>query len=80
MSRKVKFSNNWKKAKAKVQRVHAKIGNSRRDYLHKTSSDISKKHAIVCIEDLQVKNMSKSASGTAEQQGRNVRAKSGLNK
>ena len=29
MSRKVKFSNNWKKAKAKVQRVHAKIGNAR---------------------------------------------------
>ena len=70
MSRKVKFSNNWKKAKAKVQRIHAKIGNSRRDYLHKTSSDISKNHAIVCIEDLQVKNMSKSAAGTAEQQDR----------
>lgn len=80
MSRKVKFSNNWKKAKAKVQRIHSNIGNSRRDYLHKISNDISKNHAIVCIEDLQVKNMSKSAAGTAEQQGRNVRAKSGLNK
>ena len=42
MSRKVKFSNNWNKEKAKVQRVHAKSVNSRRDYLHKTSSDISK--------------------------------------
>ncbi|WP_350939765.1 transposase [Vibrio metschnikovii] len=80
ISRKVKFSNNWKKAKAKVQRIHSNIGNSRRDYLHKISNDISKNHAIVCIEDLQVKNMSKSAAGTAEQQGRNVRAKSGLNK
>ena len=70
----------WKKAKAKVQQIHVKIGNSRRDYLHKTSSDISKNHAIVCIEDLQVKNMSKSATGTMEQRGRNVRAKSGLNK
>ncbi|MES8897572.1 transposase, partial [Cutibacterium acnes] len=80
MSRKVKFSNNWKKAKAKVQRIHSNIRNSRRDYLHKISNDISKNHAIVCIEDLQVKNMSKSAAGTAEQQGRNVRAKSGLNK
>ena len=80
MSRKVKFSNNWKKAKVKVQRVHSKIGNIRRDYLHKTSNEISKNHAIVCIEDLQVKNMSKSAAGTAEQPGRNVKAKSGLNK
>ena len=35
---------------------------------------------MVCIEDLQVRNMSKSAAGTTEQPGRNVRAKSGLNK
>jgi putative transposase len=35
---------------------------------------------MVCIEDLRVKNMSCSASGTAESPGKNVRAKSGLNK
>jgi len=35
---------------------------------------------MVCIEDLQVCNMSKSAAGTSEEQGCNVRAKSGLNK
>jgi len=80
MSRKVKFSANWKKAKARVQRLHARIGNARRDYLHKTSTAISQNHAMVCIEDLQVRNMSKSAAGTIEQPGRNVRAKSGLNK
>ena len=80
MSRKQKFSNNWKKAKAKVQRLHARIGNVRRDYLHKCSTDISKNHAMVCIEDLQVKNLSRSASGTANAPGKNVRAKSGLNK
>ena len=80
MSRKTKFSNNWFKAKARVQRIHAHIGNARRDYLHKASTPISKNHALVCIEDLQVRNMSKSAAGTAETPGRNVRAKSGLNK
>ncbi|WGL64318.1 transposase [Pseudomonas sp. CW003PS] len=80
MSRKVKFSANWKKAKARVQRLHARIGNARRDYLHKTSTAISQNHAMVCIEDLQVRNMSKSAAGTTEQPGRNVRAKSGMNK
>ncbi len=73
MSRKVKFSANWKKAKARVQRLHARIGNARRDYLHKTSTAISQNHAMVCIEDLQVRNMSKSAAGTTEQPGRNVR-------
>lgn len=80
MSRKIKFSNNWNKAKTKVQRLHALISNCRQDYLHKTSTMISKNHAIVCIEDLQVRNMSRSAAGTTKQPGKNVRAKSGLNK
>jgi putative transposase len=80
LSRKVKFSTNGKKAKARLQRIHARIGNVRRDFLHKTSTTISKNHAMVCIEDLPVRNMSKSAAGTIEQPGRNVSAKSGLNK
>ncbi|WP_286815756.1 RNA-guided endonuclease InsQ/TnpB family protein, partial [Marinobacter sp. UBA3607] len=36
--------------------------------------------AMVCIEDLKVRNMSASAAGTLDQPGRNVRAKSGLNR
>lgn len=80
MSRKVKLSQNWKKARAKVQKIHARIAHARRDFLHKTSTAISKNHAMVCIEDLHIKNMSKSAAGTIEQPGKHVRAKSGLNK
>ncbi len=80
MSRKTKFSNNWKKAKARVQKIHSRIGNARRDYLHKTTTTISQNHAMVCIEDLQVRNMSRSAAGSTEKPGKNVRAKSGLNK
>jgi putative transposase len=80
MSRKTKFSNNWKKAKADVQKIHSRIGNARRDYLHKVTTTISQNHAMVCIEDLQVRNMSRTAAGTADAPGRNVRAKSGLNK
>ena len=80
LSHKVKFSSNWKRARARVQRIHAHIGNARRDYLHKASSTISNNHAMVCIEDLQVRNLSTSAAGTTEQPGKNVRAKSGLNK
>lgn len=80
MSRKTKFSNNWKKAKARVQRIHSRIGNARRDYLHNATTTISQNHAMVCIEDLQVRNMSKSAAGTTENPGKKVRAKSGLNK
>ncbi|MFN3200004.1 MAG: RNA-guided endonuclease InsQ/TnpB family protein [Bradymonadia bacterium] len=80
MSRKVKFSQNWRKAKARIQRIQARIANARRDYLHKASNDISKNHAVVVLEDLKVSNMSKSAKGTAEAPGKNVKAKSGLNK
>jgi len=80
MSRKTKFSNNWKKARARVQKIHSRIGNARRDYLHKCSTAISQNHAMVCIEDLQVRNMSKSAKGSAAQPGKQVQAKSGLNK
>ncbi|EDV9629438.1 IS200/IS605 family element transposase accessory protein TnpB [Salmonella enterica subsp. enterica] len=80
LSRKVKFSSNWQKQKRKVQRLHLHIANIRRDYLHKVTSEISKNHAMIVIEDLKVSNMSKSAKGTAEQHGRNVKAKSGLNR
>jgi putative transposase len=84
MRRKVKFSRNWNKAKARVQRLPARIANVRRDYLHKASTTIRlaarANHAMVCIEDLQVRNMSRSAAGTTALPGKNVRAKSGLNK
>jgi len=80
MSHKQKFSSNWKKAKARIRKIHTCIANVRRDFLHKTTTTISKNHAIVCIEDLQVRNMSRSAAGSAAQPGKNVRAKSGLNK
>ena len=80
MSRKVKFSNNWNKAKRKVQKIHTRISNTRKDFLHKATTAISKNHAMVAIEDLQVGNMSKSSKGTADAPGKNVAAKSGLNK
>lgn len=80
LSRKVKFSNNWQKQKCKIQRLHSRIANIRRDYLHKVTTTVSKNHAMIVIEDLKVSNMSKSAAGTVSQPGRNVRAKSGLNR
>ncbi len=80
LSRKVKFSENWKKQKRKVSRIHSKIASCRSDYLHKTSTEISKNHAMIVIENLKVSNMSKSAKGDAEDHGKNVKAKSGLNK
>ena len=80
LARKKKFSSNWKKAKSRITKLHSKIANIRKDFVNKASNNISKNHAIVCIEDLQVKNMSASAAGTKDKPGKNVRAKSGLNR
>lgn len=80
LARKKKFSQNWKKAKAKVTKWYSHIANIRKDFVHKTSNDISKNHAVVIVEDLQVSSMSKSAKGTKAKHGKNVKAKSGLNR
>ena len=80
MSRKVKFSSNWKKARARVQKINSRIANVRKDFLHKTSTTLSKNHAMIVLEDLKVSNMSRSAAGSTAKPGRNVRQKSGLNR
>lgn len=59
LAKRVKFSANWQKLKAKIQRLHRTIANVRNDFLHKTTTIISKNHALVVIEDLKVRNMSR---------------------
>ena len=80
LARKQKGSNRWKKQKHKIQRIHKKIADIRKDFLHKTSTALCKNHALIVVEDLKIANMSKSAKGDQENPGRNVKAKSGLNK
>ena len=80
LSKKTRFSENWKKARNQVNCIHQKIADSRRDFQHKLSTKISKNHAIIVVEALKIKNMSKSAKGTENNPGKNVCAKSGLNK
>jgi putative transposase len=80
LARQKKGSANWRKTKLRISRLHVKAANARRDFLHKSSLDIAKNHGAVVVEKLQVKNMSRSAKGTAESPGRNVAAKSGLNR
>lgn len=80
LARKTKFSNNWKRQRRKVARLHTHIADARRDFLQKTSTIISKNHAMIVIEDLNVKGMTKSAAGTLEAPGTNVAAKRALNR
>lgn len=80
VSRKKKGSNRRQKAVLVLKKVETKIANIRRDFLQKTSTTLSKNHAVIVVEDLKILNMSKSAKGTTESPGKNVKAKSGLNR
>jgi putative transposase len=53
LSKKVKFSENWKKQVNQVKRLHHTIANVRNDFLHKTSTLLSKNHAMIVVEDLK---------------------------
>ena len=59
LSRKTKGSSNYNKARIKVARLNEHIANQRKDFLQKLSTEIIKNNDVVCIEDLQVKNMIK---------------------
>jgi IS605 OrfB family transposase len=80
LSRKKRFSSNWKKQRKKITIWHQKIANIRRDFQHKLSTNICKNHGMIVVEALNIKGMSKSASGDIESPGKQVAAKSGLNK
>jgi putative transposase len=80
LARKQKFSGRWKKQKSRIARMYRKIADVRNDFLHKASTKLCKNHALICVEDLKIVNMTKSAKGTSASPGKHVAAKSGLNK
>src|SRR5262249_54625182 len=55
---------NRRKAIRRVARLHRRVANARKDFLHKTSTTIAKNHGAVVVEALPVRNMSASAKGT----------------
>ena len=59
LSRKSKGGSNRNKARIKVARQYEKIANQRKDFLHKLSTELVRNNDVICIEDLQVKNMVK---------------------
>ena len=76
----VKASTNWKKQQAKVRKIHRKIANFRENYAHQVTTRLANCFETIVIEDLKIKNMSASAKGDAENPGKNVKQKAGLNR
>ncbi len=80
LSRKQRGSANRKRARAKVAEVHRRVRNRRADFHHKTARALVRECDVIALEDLCITNMTRSASGTLEEPGTNVAAKSGLNR
>lgn len=75
-----KGSNNRRRAVARLAAHEAHSVRVRRDAIEKITTRLAKSHGCIAMEDLRVRNMTASASGTIEEPGRNVRQKAGLNR
>ena len=75
-----KGSKNQQKAKIKMGKAHYRVKQFRKDWTEKQSTKIASSYALVAVEDLRLKNMTKSAKGTLDNPGKNVSQKRGMNK
>lgn len=79
-SRRKRGSARCRKAMKRVAALRARQSRIRKHWAHETTTDIARKFGTVVIERLRTKDMTKSASGTIEEPGRNVAQKRGLNR
>ncbi|SIJ00611.1 IS605 family transposase OrfB [Mycobacteroides abscessus subsp. abscessus] len=80
LSRCAKRSANRSKVRAELARVRARERHRRQDFCAQAAHQLAAANAVVVLEDLETRNMTRSAKGTLDKPGRNVKAKSGLNR
>jgi transposase len=80
LARAKRRSNRRKQVKAAIARLRAREADRRRDWVEQTSTDLARRFDRIRVEDLKINGMVRSARGTVEAPGRNVRAKAGLNR
>ena len=80
MARQQKGSNRRNRTRHQVAVLVAREADRRKDWIEKTTTDLVREFDVLVIENLKVKNMVRSARGTVEAPGKNVAAKSGLNR
>jgi transposase len=66
--------------RAAIARLKAREADRRKDWCEKLSTGLARRFDVICVEDLNVKRMTRSARGTIDIPGRNVAAKAGLNR
>jgi putative transposase len=80
LARASRGSNRRARVKHAIARLRARETDRRKDWAEKTSTDIARRFDLIKVEDLKIKNMTRSAKGGPENPGRNVSAKAGLNR
>jgi len=80
LARQKKGSNRRARTKHQIATLAARETDRRKDWIEKTTTSLVRDYDVICIENLRVKNMVRSARGTVENPGKNVRQKAGLNR
>jgi putative transposase len=73
-------SNRRRRVRHAIARLKARETDKRKDWAEKTSTRLAREFDVIRVEDLNVRGMTRSAKGTSDRPGRNVRAKAGLNR
>lgn len=80
LARSQKGSRTWKQLVHKIGRLAHLEARQREGHAHDLANRLVRTWGVIGIEDLNVAGMTRSARGTIEKPGRNVRAKAGLNR
>jgi putative transposase len=73
-------SNRRGKVKTRLARQLRRVTDQRTDHLHKVSASLAKRFALIVLEELKIRNLTRSAAGTVDEPGVNVAQKRGLNR
>jgi putative transposase len=80
LARAKRGSNRRAQVKSAIARLRAREADARKDWAEKLSTDLAHRFDVIRVEDLRVRDMTRSAKGTVAEPGRNVRQKAGLNR
>ena len=80
LARATRGSNRRGRVRHAIAKLRARETDRRKDWAEKASTDIARRFDVIRVENLKITNMTRSAKGTRENPGRNVRAKAGLNR
>lgn len=78
--KRIKRSRKYRDYSREIGKLQIRAVNMKRDFLHKLTTGLSKAQDLIAVERLEIASMTRSAKGTIDSPGKNVRRKSGLNR